>query len=47
LQKAPNLLVNDNPYSFVLNDNPKDMQVKGAMDVALVKSLSKTFIMAG
>jgi hypothetical protein len=31
---APNLLVND-PYSFVLNDNPMSlMQVKGAMDVA-------------
>jgi aspartate/methionine/tyrosine aminotransferase len=43
------LLVNDNPYSFVLNDNPMSlMQVKGAMDVALeLNSLSKTFNMAG
>ena len=43
------LLVNDNPYSFVLNDNPMSLlQVKGAMDVALeLNSLSKTFNMAG
>ena len=43
------LLVNDNPYSFVLNDNPMSLlQVKGAMDVVLeLNSLSKTFNMAG
>ena len=43
------LLVNDNPYSFVLNDNPMSLlQVKGAKDVALeLNSLSKTFNMAG
>ena len=43
------LLVNDNPYSFVLNDNPISLlQVKGAKDVALeLNSLSKTFNMAG
>jgi aspartate/methionine/tyrosine aminotransferase len=43
------LLVNDNPYSFVLNDNPMSLlQIKGAKDVALeLNSLSKTFNMAG
>ncbi|MEO8236744.1 MAG: aminotransferase class I/II-fold pyridoxal phosphate-dependent enzyme [Flavobacterium sp.] len=43
------LLVNDNPYSFVLNENPMSLlQVKGAKDVALeLNSLSKTFNMAG
>ncbi|MDR7372495.1 aminotransferase class I/II-fold pyridoxal phosphate-dependent enzyme [Flavobacterium aquidurense] len=43
------LLVNDNPYSFVLNDNPMSLlQVDGAKDVALeLNSLSKTFNMAG
>jgi aspartate/methionine/tyrosine aminotransferase len=43
------LLVNDNPYSFVLNDNPMSLlQVAGAKDVALeLNSLSKTFNMAG
>jgi LL-diaminopimelate aminotransferase len=43
------LLVNDNPYSFVLNDNPISiLQVKGAKDIALeLHSLSKTFNMAG
>ena len=43
------LLVNDNPYSFVLNDNPMSLlQVEGAKDVALeLNSLSKTFNMAG
>ena len=43
------LLVNDNPYSFVLNDNPMSLlQVKGAKDVALeLNSLSKTFNIAG
>lgn len=43
------LLVNDNPYSFVLNDNPMSLlQVGGAKEVALeLNSLSKTFNMAG
>ncbi|MGB5821559.1 MAG: aminotransferase class I/II-fold pyridoxal phosphate-dependent enzyme [Saonia sp.] len=43
------LLVNDNPYSFVLNENPTSiLQIPGAMDVALeLNSLSKTFNMAG
>jgi len=43
------LIVNDNPYSFVLNDNPLSiLQVDGAKDSALeLNSLSKTFNMAG
>jgi LL-diaminopimelate aminotransferase len=43
------LLINDNPYSFVLNDNPMSLlQIAGAKDVALeLNSLSKTFNMAG
>nr|WP_299000464.1 aminotransferase class I/II-fold pyridoxal phosphate-dependent enzyme [uncultured Allomuricauda sp.] len=43
------LLVNDNPYSFVLNDNPTSiLQVTGSKEVALeLNSLSKTFNMAG
>ena len=43
------LLINDNPYSFVLNENPTSiLSVDGAMDVALeLNSLSKTFNMAG
>jgi aspartate/methionine/tyrosine aminotransferase len=43
------LLVNDNPYSFVLNDNPISLlQAEGAKEVALeLNSLSKTFNMAG
>ena len=43
------LLVNDNPYSFVLNDNPISLlQVAGAEAIALeLNSLSKTFNMAG
>ena len=43
------VLVNDNPYSFVLNDNPMSLlQVAGAKEVALeLNSLSKTFNMAG
>ena len=43
------LLVNDNPYSFVLNDSPKSiLAVTGAKEVALeLNSLSKTFNMAG
>tara|TARA_B110000114_G_scaffold181124_1_gene218039 strand:- start:893 stop:2035 length:1143 start_codon:yes stop_codon:yes gene_type:complete len=43
------LIINDNPYSFVLNDNPISiLQVTGAKDIALeLNSLSKTFNMAG
>ena len=43
------LLINDNPYSFVLNDNPISiLSINGAMDVSLeLNSLSKTFNMAG
>ena len=43
------LIINDNPYSFVLNDNPISiLQVAGAKDIALeLNSLSKTFNMAG
>ncbi|WP_370408783.1 pyridoxal phosphate-dependent aminotransferase [Tenacibaculum dicentrarchi] len=43
------LIVNDNPYSFILNDNPISiLQVNGAKEIALeLNSLSKTFNMAG
>ncbi len=43
------LIVNDNPYSFILNDTPTSiLQVAGAKDTALeLNSLSKTFAMAG
>ena len=43
------LLVNDNPYSFILNDRPKSiLSIEGAKEVALeLNSLSKTFNMAG
>jgi aspartate/methionine/tyrosine aminotransferase len=43
------LLINDNPYSFVLNQNPVSLlSIPGAMDVAMeLNSLSKTFNMAG
>jgi len=43
------LIVNDNPYSFILNDNPLSiLQVESAKDIALeLNSLSKTFNMAG
>ncbi|MGB5360172.1 MAG: aminotransferase class I/II-fold pyridoxal phosphate-dependent enzyme [Eudoraea sp.] len=43
------LLVNDNPYSFVLSKNPLSiLSIKGARDTALeLNSLSKTFNMAG
>lgn len=43
------LLVNDNPYSFVLNEKPTSiLSVDGAKEVALeLNSLSKTFNMAG
>jgi aspartate/methionine/tyrosine aminotransferase len=48
--KANNiLLINDNPYSFILNDNPTSIfNYEGAKDVCLeLNSLSKTFNMAG
>ena len=43
------LLVNDNPYSFILNDNPMSiLEVEGAKEVCLeLNSLSKSFNMAG
>ena len=43
------LIVNDNPYSFVLNDNPISiLQIDGAKEVTLeLNSLSKTYNMAG
>ncbi|WP_104734682.1 pyridoxal phosphate-dependent aminotransferase [Hanstruepera ponticola] len=43
------LIVNDNPYSFILNNEPKSLLgVSGAKDVCLeLNSLSKTFNMAG
>lgn len=43
------LLVNDNPYSFVLASDPVSLlSIPGAMDTALeLNSLSKTFNMAG
>ncbi|WP_298767022.1 aminotransferase class I/II-fold pyridoxal phosphate-dependent enzyme [uncultured Polaribacter sp.] len=43
------LIINDNPYSFILNDKPTSiLQVAGAKDIALeLNSLSKTFNMAG
>ncbi|WP_303318377.1 aminotransferase class I/II-fold pyridoxal phosphate-dependent enzyme [Flavivirga abyssicola] len=43
------LIVNDNPYSFILNEAPKSiLSVEGAKDVCLeLNSLSKTFNMAG
>ncbi len=43
------LLVNDNPYSFILNDDPTSLlSVPGAKDVALeLNSLSKSHNMAG
>jgi aspartate/methionine/tyrosine aminotransferase len=43
------LLVNDNPYSFILTDKPQSvLTTPGAMDVAMeLNSLSKSFNMAG
>ena len=43
------LLVNDNPYSFILTDSPQSMlSVPGAMEVGMeLNSLSKSFNMAG
>ena len=43
------LVVNDNPYSFVLNENPISiLQAEGSTGIALeLNSLSKTYNMAG
>lgn len=43
------LIVNDNPYSFILNDSPTSLlAVEGAKEVAVeLNSLSKSFNMAG
>ncbi|MFD2568693.1 pyridoxal phosphate-dependent aminotransferase [Pseudotenacibaculum haliotis] len=43
------LIVNDNPYSFILNDKPQSLlAIEGAKEVALeLNSLSKAFNMAG
>jgi aspartate/methionine/tyrosine aminotransferase len=43
------IVVNDNPYSFILNESPMSiLSVEGAKEVALeLNSLSKTFNMAG
>jgi len=43
------LIINDNPYSFILNDYPRSiLKYKDAKDVCLeLNSLSKTFNMAG
>ncbi|WP_369048956.1 pyridoxal phosphate-dependent aminotransferase [Tenacibaculum sp. UWU-22] len=43
------IIVNDNPYSFILNNEPQSiLQIQEAKDIALeLNSLSKTFNMAG
>jgi len=43
------VIVNDNPYSFILNEEPLSiLQVEGAKNIALeLNSLSKSFNMAG
>jgi len=43
------LIVNDNPYSFILNNNPTSiLSIEGANEVAIeLNSLSKTFNIAG
>ncbi len=43
------LIVNDNPYSFILNESPLSiLSIEGAKETALeLNSLSKTFNMAG
>lgn len=48
-QKHQILIINDNPYSFILNEKPQSiLSVDGAKEVALeLNSLSKTFNMAG
>jgi len=48
-QKHNILIVNDNPYSFILNDNPQSiLGIEGAKEIAIeLNSLSKTYNMAG
>lgn len=48
-EKHQILLINDNPYSFVLNEKPMSiLEIEGAKEVALeLNSLSKTYNMAG
>ncbi|WGH74990.1 aminotransferase class I/II-fold pyridoxal phosphate-dependent enzyme [Tenacibaculum tangerinum] len=43
------VIVNDNPYSFILNEQPLSiLQIEGAKDIALeLNSVSKSFNMAG
>ena len=43
------VIVNDNPYSFILNDTPMSMlQIKGAKEIAIeMNSMSKSHNMAG
>lgn len=43
------LLVNDNPYSFILNDHPLSLlRIEGAKDIAIeINSMSKSHNMAG
>ncbi len=43
------VIVNDNPYSFILNEQPQSiLQFEGAKDIALeLNSVSKSFNMAG
>ena len=43
------LIINDNPYGFILNNNPQSiLNIQGAKEVCLeLNSLSKTFNMAG
>ena len=48
-KKSNVLLINDNPYSFILNDSPQSlMSQPGAIEVAMeLNSLSKAFNLAG
>ncbi|MGG6230238.1 pyridoxal phosphate-dependent aminotransferase [Tenacibaculum sp. SDUM215027] len=43
------VIVNDNPYSFILNEHPQSiLHIKGAKDIAIeLNSVSKSFNMAG
>jgi len=43
------LLINDNPYSFILNNNPQSiLSIPGAMETAIeLNSLSKSFNLSG
>lgn len=43
------VIVNDNPYSFILNEHPQSiLQIEGAKDIAIeLNSVSKSFNMAG